>query len=497
MSETDRLMVFDSIMFEQTADGTRDATLPAPDCFSDLNVDQIVALATTRKEEYNLTPFFYMPLHDADAVAYRHEVMQDLERADLAAAIDAFAESMRIVRTHLAQLEKRYYEQQKRRWLLDAANLYVAAVNRLVHDLNIAKPASRGLLAFHEYLAKYASAENFTALAEQTKQLESELSAIRYSIFIRGLRVEVLRYQGNPDYGAEVEATFARFEQGAVDEYSFRFGEAPEMSNTEGLILEGVVHLYPDTFSKIEAFCAADKDFRDPVVVSFDREIQFYVAWLAYIAPLKSNRCEVPRRGWSRVSAIADRHPVLADSLDDGRDVGVCRAHECLAFWPLPGRPKQRKALIVDTVHEDRQQQALIDFVGVEQGRPRRYPQLHGGVKSLAPRARIDLAVRLAPVNRFEPTGRRREDVADVVVTHCDGGDRRELRGATMVERMRVDGEQRTNPFAWVKRYGAYDDRGDIAVEHGEIGRRGRPTGPAKEPLAELIEGHCRLRHGG
>src|ERR1700751_837482 len=35
------------------------------------------------------------------------------------------------------------------------------------------------------------------------------------------------------------------------------------------------------------------------------------------------NRCEVPRRGRSRLSAIANRHPVLADSLDDGRDVGV------------------------------------------------------------------------------------------------------------------------------------------------------------------------------
>jgi hypothetical protein len=49
---------------------------------------------------------------------------------------------------------------------------------------------------------------------------------------------------------------------------------------------------------------------------------------------------------------------------------------------------------------------------------------------------------------------------------HCDGGDRRELRGAAMVEGIRTDGEQRTNPFARVKRYGAYHDRGDIAVDH-------------------------------
>ena len=90
-------------------------------------------------------------------------------------------------------------------------------------------------------------------------------------------------------------------------------------------------------------------------------------------------------------------------------------------------------SLIVDAVHEDRQEQAEIDVVGVEQWRPGAHPQPHGGVESLAPRARVNLAVWLDPVDRFEAVGCRRKDVADVVVTHRDGGDRRELRGAAMV----------------------------------------------------------------
>jgi len=39
---------------------------------------------------------------------------------------------------------------------------------------------------------------------------------------------------------------------------------------------------------------------------------------LCILKTLSCNRCEVPHRGWSRVSAMANRHQVLADSLDDG-----------------------------------------------------------------------------------------------------------------------------------------------------------------------------------
>jgi DNA mismatch repair ATPase MutS len=276
-------MTFPGVLFERAEDGITTDTVKAPDFLTNLNLDQIIAAITAGKEEYNLTPFLYAPLHDVDAVTFRHEVMRDLEDARLLEAIKAFAHSMRTVRAHLAELEKRYYEHQKERWFLDAVDLYGDAVNRLARDLSLATCRSRGLLAFREYLAGYASSERFTSLVEEAKRLEADLAAIRYSVFIQGPRVEVRHYAGESDYSAEVEATFERFQQGAVNEYTFRFGDSLEMNHIEARILDGVAELNRDTFSRLANYRATNAQFLDPAIVAFDREIQFYVAYLDYI----------------------------------------------------------------------------------------------------------------------------------------------------------------------------------------------------------------------
>jgi DNA mismatch repair protein MutS len=280
-------MIFQSVLFETHEGGINTDTVEAPGSLADLNLDQIVKAIMAGKEEYNLTPFFYVPLHDVDAVTFRHEVMRDLEDACLFDDIKAFALSMRTVREHLAQLEKRYYDRQKERWFLDAVDLYGDAVNRLVRDLSAARMRSRGLLAFRDYLARYASSDRFTSLIEEAKRLAAQLSSIRYSVFIRGPRVEVRHYAGEPDYSAGVAATFERFQQGAVHEYTFKFSDSPEMNHVEAHILDGVAQLHPQMFSQLRAYCTTRKDFRDPTIVAFDREIQFYVAYLDYIAPFK------------------------------------------------------------------------------------------------------------------------------------------------------------------------------------------------------------------
>ncbi|MDA8100530.1 MAG: hypothetical protein M0042_13015 [Nitrospiraceae bacterium] len=280
-------MTFTSILFPDFYDRTADEPLAAPDFFVDLNLDQIVAAITTGKEEYDLNPFFHLALHDVDAITYRHEIMQDLEDASVSDNIKAFAEGMQAMRGHLAEAEKLRYERQKERWFLEAVDTYCGAVTRLVRDISPKQLVSRGLMAFREYLTAYAASEGFQALFTQTRQLRASLASIRYCLLIDGLTVQARKYEGEPDYSAEIEATFARFKQGAVKEYAFDFRDWPEMNHVEANILDLVIQLYPNLFSALEGFCATRKDFQDATMVTFDQEVQFYIAYLEHIALFK------------------------------------------------------------------------------------------------------------------------------------------------------------------------------------------------------------------
>jgi hypothetical protein len=98
-----------------------------------------------------------------------------------------------------------------------------------------------------------------------------------------------------------------------------------------------------------------------------------------------------------------------------------------------------------------------------------------------------DITVRLAPAHRLESVRSGRERFADVVVKTCDGGDRRELRRAAMVECIRIDGEQRIDPVERADRHGVGYDCGDVSVQHCDAGDGRTPPGTLLQPLLKLL----------
>ncbi|HGE71753.1 TPA: DNA mismatch repair protein MutS [Candidatus Poribacteria bacterium] len=279
-------MNFHSILFKRTEDKIEESS-NEPDFFADLNLDQIIDAITIGKREYNLKPFFYSPLNDIDAIKYRHEVMQDLENKALFECIKSFAQKMHIMREHLLQAEKLHYKYQKESWFLDAVEIYCDAVNCLASDLTVIDLKSQGFLAFREYLTNYVNSERFKSLLSETKRLKSDLSSIKYCLLIKGNSVTVRKYESEIDYSADVEKTFEKFKQGAVKDYRVTFSDWVEMNHVEAKILELVAKLYPDIFSHLDNYCIKNSNYLDETIRVFDREIQFYIAYLEHIAILK------------------------------------------------------------------------------------------------------------------------------------------------------------------------------------------------------------------
>jgi DNA mismatch repair ATPase MutS len=158
----------------------------------------------------------------------------------------------------------------------------------LAHDLTNADVRSRGFLAFRDYLTSYATSAGFTSLLAETEKLKEDLSGVRYCLHIKGQRIRVSRYDSETDYSADVEATFAKFKQGATRDYRANFSSAwPDMNHVEAGVLDLVAKLYPDIFLALDRYCERHRHYLDETVAAFDREVQFYVAYLEYLERFK------------------------------------------------------------------------------------------------------------------------------------------------------------------------------------------------------------------
>jgi DNA mismatch repair ATPase MutS len=273
-------MRFESILFEQPGAGSGIGGLEELDYLADLNLDQVLESMTAGRERYELKPLFCAPLHEVNAVRYRHEILRDLEKREVLDSVNRFAETMRQMRQHLEQTQKLHYLLQKQAWFLDAVEIYCAAVRSLTAELAARDVTSRGFRQFRSYLAEYAGSERFASLAAETQALKDAFARIRYAVRIHGPRVTVSRYEGEPDYGAEVEETFAKFRQGSVKNYLVKLSEYAEMDHVEAQIADVVARLYPDEFGALAGYCTRHRDYLDQTIGRFDREVQFYLAYL-------------------------------------------------------------------------------------------------------------------------------------------------------------------------------------------------------------------------
>lgn len=281
-------MIFESILFKRGED-IQKITSKMPDFFVDTNLNQVMDAVTAGKESYNLKPFFYTTVQDAETVIYRQQVMRDLERDVLFGVIKVFGRKMTDVRKLLPSKEDNYFHYEKERFFLDAAQTYCEAVVSLLQNLEDANPESAGLSAFCEYLSDYIHSSAFIRLSEEAQNLLSELASVKYGVHTKELHVVVLPGQPDVDYSREVEQTFEKFRKEVVKDYNMKIPKEPRMNQVEAFILKGVAQLYPDIFLRLEMFYREHSDFMDPTVWNFDREIQFYIAWLEYISSIRKS----------------------------------------------------------------------------------------------------------------------------------------------------------------------------------------------------------------
>jgi DNA mismatch repair ATPase MutS len=274
---------FQSILFEEPEIGANIDSLPAPEFFKDLYLDQVVHAITEDWKDYDLAPFFYLRLNDLDAISYRQEVMRDLEHIRLMDALKSFSAQMRAMRERLKQAKDLYFNYATERAFLGAVGIYYEAIERLERELSIVDLHSRGMRSFREYLSGYAGSTSFRNLVAEAEKLNLDLADIKYCLVLKDDSVTVRRYDEESDYSTAVEQTFSKFRRQAVKDYRVKVPVRDGMNHIQAEVLDRIAMLYPNVFRALDDFSAAHADYLDAKISRFDREIQFYVAYLTYV----------------------------------------------------------------------------------------------------------------------------------------------------------------------------------------------------------------------
>src|ERR1700677_431013 len=272
-----------SILFGDPEIGRNVDRQEAPDFFKDLNLDQVVHAITEEWSAYNLTPFFYVRLNDLDAISYRQEVMRDFEDVRLMDAVKAFSAQMRAMRQRLQQAKDLYFRYAIERGFLGAVEIYCQAVERFLQQLDELDLRSRGLQAFREHLTEYVRCASFRNLVTETEKLRLDLSGITYCLILKDDSITVRHYDGESDYSATVEEIFSKFRREKRTDYQVKVPIRDGMNHIQAEILDGVALLYPDIFRALDEFSAAHAGYLDETISRFDRDVQFYVAYLTYV----------------------------------------------------------------------------------------------------------------------------------------------------------------------------------------------------------------------
>lgn len=277
-------MTFVSLLFAATP-RPDEAMARAPEHFADLALDRIVAGVTAGRDRFGLAPLWHLPLRDHELIGYRQAVFADLELPAVRSALERFAEALGDVGRRLAPDRPAETRWQQRRWVLDAAAGYCRAIGDLTAALPAAGPRSDALRGLASWLAGHTAGPVFASLCRDVAAVSERLDALRYDVLLRGLKVTVEAFDGEPDLTEQVTATFARFRQAPAQDHRSRL-PAPSLDRVAAQVSELVAKLFPDEHAELTRFAAEHAHFVDPTVELLARELQFYLGYRSFLARL-------------------------------------------------------------------------------------------------------------------------------------------------------------------------------------------------------------------
>lgn len=264
----------------------------APDCFRDLNLDQLIDPILRWNQEPDLSSLYYTPLEDSEDIYYRLGIMKDLMHRENWKQFQAFAgEIFELNACQEAAVEDfRSGNPLLCNYLLYGHILefgirYAAAAERFLKKIPDMELQSAGLTMAAEALKNLCSSDFYVRMREAQQSLRAGFGREQYCMLIRDDSIRLTKYDGEEDLSSRIQSAFQKFSREDSKNYSRTFSETPYVEAVEAGVLRCLADLYPALFRELEGYIAEFMEFTDPGLLQFCRELQFYLSWLETIQP--------------------------------------------------------------------------------------------------------------------------------------------------------------------------------------------------------------------
>ena len=389
---------------------TTDARDPGePECFRDLNLDQLVASVVGPDPDEALLAAYHRPTTSLETVAYRHEVLRDLERTDIRGAVTTFSERMQHVERLLGRDVRVEYEIQRRMVHLEAVTAYISAARDLATALEEDAPTSRALRALRDAVSEYVASPRFRRLAADADEVSTAIADIRYRVRIMGDRIHVGRTRDDePPYVGTIISTFERFARPGSPE-----SDTPKkrrrliggMNHVEAAVASRLARLFPEPFAALARFATEHDRPVDDLLRVFARDVRFYLTYLDFADRLRQVGL---RMCYPRVH-------------DYGTDIDVADAFDAALASQRVGTGK----IVTNDVRATGDERVIV-VSGPNQGGKTTFARMVGQI------------AYLAAVGLLVPGSRASVPLTDGIQTHFERGENLDdLRGALEDELVR------------------------------------------------------------
>ncbi len=256
---------------------------------SDLNLDVVISGIGGRRRRNGraLSDALNTPLSEPGVIGFRQDIFRDLEDPGILEIVEAFSAEMEDVYRHLRVSSGLTFPFGRKGWFIAAASVYCDAVTSMEASLRDVSPGSEGLTSFVDWLGEYARSPGFEGFSRAIGDVRSSLSAIEYRMDIRGREVHISKPGDEADHGDEIRSAFAPLRGGALRSYFAPRSSDSGLSYLEQWMISRLGRLYPEEFRAMDEFCDIHDPFVDPSIERFFEEIQFYLAYLEYIADVR------------------------------------------------------------------------------------------------------------------------------------------------------------------------------------------------------------------